>query len=413
MNFIEEFKKKGYFYQCTNLEELGTKASREKLVAYVGFDCTAKSLHVGNLMQVMIMRLFQQCGHKPIILVGGATTKIGDPTGKEELRKYLSDDVIAENIAGIKKSLSKFITFEETYNPNSTSAFMVDNSEWLDKIGYVDFLRDFGKMVSVNKMLTMDSVRLRLQREQSLTFLEFNYMLLQSYDFFYLNQNYGCNLQFGGSDQWGNIIMGVDLVRKKASSEVFGLTTPLLTTSSGAKMGKSVNGAIWLNEDMLSAYDYFQYWRNIDDADLIRFANLYAEMQDEELKNLEELDINEAKKLLAYKITVLCHGKEAADSALETSVNVFEKGAIDTNLPSFDIENFEMVKGVPVLELLIRAGLCSSKGEARRLIQGGGARINDVQISDENMVIDLENSKDGYIKLSSGKKNHILVRIID
>jgi len=341
MTFFSEFKKRGYFYQCTNENTLEQKMQDQKIAAYIGFDCTAKSLHVGNLMQVMILRLLQQHGHKPIVLIGGATTKIGDPTGKEEARKYLSDQEIESNIAGIKESLSKFIKFGD----GPTDAIMLNNSEWLENIGYIEFLRTMGKMFSINRMLTMDSVRLRLEREQSLTFLEFNYMLLQAYDFYYLNKEFNCDLQLGGSDQWGNIVTGVDLVRKVNGNESFGLTTPLLTTASGSKMGKSVSGAVWLNEEQLSPYDYYQYWRNTEDADVVKFARLYCEFSDEEAKSFDvmaEENINEAKKKLAHVVTSLCHGQAKADAAQETAIAVFEKGHVGNDLPTITVRLVEI-----------------------------------------------------------------------
>lgn len=411
MSFIEEFKNRGYFYQCTNEESLKEKMSSGKIAAYVGFDCTAKSLHVGNLMQIMILRLLQKQGHKPIILIGGATTKIGDPTGKDETRKYLSDEQIEENIAGIKKSLSKFIKF----GSGDSDAIMVNNSDWLENIGYIDFLRNMGRMFSVNRMLTMDSVKLRLEREQSLTFLEFNYMLLQAYDFYHLNKEFSCDLQLGGSDQWGNIVTGVELVRKVNKAEVFGLTTPLLTTASGVKMGKSVGGAVWLNEEELSPYDYYQYWRNTEDADVIKFAKLYCEFSSKELEEFTELaknNINEAKKKLAYTVTALCHGKDKADIALETAVKLFEKGQISDDLPTFEIPTDKIEQGILCYDLFYECKLVSSKKEGRRLILGKGARVNDVQILDEKQVINSEHAKDGIIKLSSGKKKHILIKLV-
>lgn len=410
MNFLETFKSRGYFYQCTNEQELQKKLSTEKIAAYVGFDCTAKSLHVGNLMQIMIMRLLQQCGHKPIILIGGGTTKIGDPTGKDETRKYLSDDDIEENIKGIKASLSKFIKFGD----GPSDAIMVNNNDWLNSLGYIEFLREYGRHFSVNRMLTMDSVRLRLDREQSLTFLEFNYMLLQAYDFYHLNTKLGCSLQLGGSDQWGNIVTGVDFTRKINGLEVFGLTTPLLTTSSGAKMGKSESGAVWINEELLSPYNYFQYWRNTEDADVIRFAKLYCEFNSDELLEFESIaqeNINEAKKKLAHRVTLLCHGAQNADNALETSVKVFEQGELDTNLPTISISLGILSSSIPVIDLFVEAGLASSKGEAKRLIKGGGAKINSVTIEHENMTVNQNNLVDGYIKISAGKKKHVLIKV--
>ena len=410
MTFIEEFKKRGYFYQCTNLEGLEQKMAQEKIVAYIGFDCTAESLHVGNLMQIMILRLLQNYGHKPIVLIGGGTTKIGDPTGKEETRKYLSDEDISRNMAGIKKSLSKFIRFGD----GSSDAIMVNNADWLDNIGYLEFLREYGRNFSINRMLTMDSVKTRLDREQSLTFLEFNYMLLQAFDFYYLNKEQNCSLQLGGSDQWGNIVTGVDLVRKMSKNESFGLTTPLLTTSSGAKMGKSVNGAIWINEEHLSPYDYYQYWRNTEDADVSKFAKLYCEFSQAEESEFEALidkNINEAKKKLAYKVTELCHGLDKAREAFDTAVKIFEQGVISDNLPSIQIDKNILSQGIMCIDLLCIAGITISKGEARRLIRGNGVKINDALVTDENLVINAGYLKDKAIKISSGKKKHILVKV--
>lgn len=411
MSFLKDFIERGYFYQCTDLEKLKVLTKQQKIVAYVGFDCTAKSLHVGNLMQIMILRLFQQHGHKPIVIVGGATTKIGDPSGRDKTRKILSNEELEQNIAGIKKGLSKFINF----GSGSSDAIIVNNSEWLESLNYIDFLRNYGMLFSINRMLTMDSVRLRLEREQPLTFLEFNYMLLQAYDFYHLSKTYDCVLQFGGSDQWGNIISGVDLIKKLTRKEAYGITTPLLTTSSGAKMGKSANGAIWINEDMLSPYDYYQYWRNCEDLDVVRFAKLYAELDANELQEFEELaktNINSVKKQLAYALTKLCHGTIEADKAIETATKLFEQGQIDNNLPTIRI-NQEIIKtGIPAFELFFEAKLAESKSESRRLIRGGGARINDQKVENENMIINqsmiLQN---GLIKLSSGKKKHVLVKI--
>lgn len=410
MTFIEEFKKNGYFYQCTNIEALEKKMAQEKIVAYVGFDCTAESLHVGNLMQIMILRLLQNHGHKPIILIGGGTTKIGDPTGKEEARKYLTDENISKNMTGIKKSLSKFIRFGD----GASDAIMLNNADWLDQIGYIEFLREYGRNFSVNRMLTMDSVKTRLEREQSLSFLEFNYMLLQAFDFYHLNKTQNCSLQLGGSDQWGNIVTGVELIRKMGKKESFGLTTPLLTTSSGAKMGKSISGAVWINEEHLSPYDYYQYWRNTEDADVNKFAKLYCEFsvqEEEEFESLINKNINEAKKKLAYRVTELCHGQEKAQEAMETAIKVFEQGLISDNLPSVQIDEEILSQGIMCIDLLCNAGITASKGEARRLIRGMGVKINDILVQDENLIINLSYLKDRAIKLSSGKKKHILVKL--
>ena len=410
MTFIEEFKKRGYFYQCTDLTTLEQKTTRGKIAAYIGFDCTAESLHVGNLMQIMILRLLQKYGHKPIVLVGGGTTKIGDPTGKEELRKYLSDEDISRNMAGIKKSLSKFIKFGD----GPSDAVMVNNADWLDNLGYIEFLRKYGRNFSINRMLTMDSVKTRLEREQSLTFLEFNYMLLQAYDFYYLNKTYNCSLQLGGSDQWGNIVTGVELIRKMSKNESFGLTTPLLTTSSGAKMGKSVSGAVWINEEHLSPYDYYQYWRNTEDADVGKFAKLYCEFSQSEEKEFETLiseNINEAKKKLAYRVTELCHGKEKAQEAFDTAIKVFEQKTVSHNLPSILLDKKILSQGIMCIDLLCHTGLTASKGEGRRLIRGMGIKINDNLVVDENLIKNSNHLKDKAIKISSGKKKHVLIKI--
>jgi tyrosyl-tRNA synthetase len=362
------------------------------------------------MMQIMILRLLQQHGHKPIVIVGGATTKIGDPTGKDEMRRILSEEELQSNINGIITSLSKFIKFGD----GPSDAILVNNDDWLSKMGYLEFLQNCGRHISINKMLTMDSVKSRLEREQPLTFLEFNYMLMQGYDFCHLNKHYNCVLQMGGSDQWGNIISGVDLCHKAFGKEVFGMTTPLLTTSSGIKMGKSVGGAVWINEDMLSPYDYFQYWRNTEDADVVRFAKLYAEWGKEEfnefLKSSKD-DINIAKKQLAHRLTALCHSPEAADSALETAKLIFEQGGIGGDIPVYEIDASDLKKGIPAYELFFNAELAESKSESRKLIRGGGARVNDEKIEDENRAIDSSYIINDGIKLSAGKKKHILVKV--
>ena len=412
MSFIKDFEDKGFLYQCTDLEKLKELMQTRKITAYIGFDCTARSLHVGSLMQIMILRLLQQHGHKPIVLVGGGTSKIGDPTGKDEARKTLTQEEIRQNAEGIKKSLSKFINF----GTGASDAILLDNSEWLDSLNYLSFLRDFGGSFSVNRMLSMDSVKLRLDREQHMSFLEFNYMLLQAYDFYHLHKTYDCCLQIGGSDQWGNIVMGVDFTRKLTGGEVFGITTPLLTTASGGKMGKSVGGAVWLNEDMLSPYDYYQYWRNCEDQDVGRFAKLYSELTPDLLSNfitLTKTDINKAKKQLAFNLTALCHGIKSAELALETSIKVFEQGRIDHNLPTIEIEQSKLKSGIPAYQLLYDTGLVPSKSEGRKLIRGAGARVNDQTIQDENALIDLTFVlADNIFKLSVGKKKHVLVKIV-
>lgn len=417
MTFIDEFKSRGYFYQCTDLEELKTLSNKEPIGFYVGFDCTAESLHVGNLMQIMILRLVQKYGHKPIVIVGGSTTKIGDPSGKDETRKMLSDEDIDRNIEGIKRSLSKFIKFGD----GKSDAIMLNNSKWLENLGYIEFLRNYGREFSVNRMLSMDSVKSRLDREQNLTFLEFNYMLLQAYDFMYLAQHHDCAVQLGGSDQWGNIVMGADLIRRKIGKPAFGLTTPLLTTSSGAKMGKSASGAVWINEDKLRPYDYYQYWRNTEDDDVIKFSKLYAEFDNDSQAKFDDLvkeNINEAKKQLALRLTELCHGKQAAIDAGETARKVFEEGAIGDDLESFVVDVRELENGISITDLFCNSGLSESKSEAKKLIRGGGARINNEKIEDENLFVNssfmqVSPFDDGekYIKLSAGKKRHILVKV--
>ncbi|MFN7039196.1 MAG: tyrosine--tRNA ligase, partial [Alphaproteobacteria bacterium] len=354
--------------------------------------------------------LLQKHGHKPIVIVGGGTTKVGDPSGKDEARKMLSGEDIANNMEGIKKQLSQFLKFGE----NPSDAIMVNNADWLDSLKYTDFLRDYGRHFSINRMLTFDSVKIRLEREQNLSFLEFNYMLLQAYDFTVLNKKYNCRLQVGGSDQWGNIVNGIELGRKLQLPELFGLTNPLLTTASGAKMGKSVSGAVWLGEDMLSPYEYYQYWRNVEDADAIKFLKLFTDLSLNEIAKLENLqgaEINEAKKILAFEATKLCHGKEKARSAEETAKQVFEQNILSENLPTIYLTREELENGIAAFELFHKAGLVSSGGEARRLIRGKGAKINDVTIENENQNITIDIFNDEAIKLSSGKKNHAIVKL--
>ncbi|MFK8040689.1 MAG: tyrosine--tRNA ligase [Rickettsiaceae bacterium] len=410
-NFIDEFIDRGYYYQCSNLDLLRDEVSKKKIVAYVGFDCTAKSLHVGNLMQIMILKLLQKHGHTPIIIVGGATTKIGDPTGKDKMRQLISDEIIAENMNGIKKSLSKFIQFDKKEN----SAIILNNSEWLDKINYIQFLRDYGKLFSVNRILSIESIKTRLEREEHLTFLEFNYMLLQSYDFYHLHTHYDCSLQFGGSDQWGNIITGLDFIKKLTGNNVHAITTPLLTTASGAKMGKSISGAIWINENMLSPYDYYQYWRNTEDADVVKFAKLYAEFsveQQKEFELLSETNINEAKKRLAFELTKICHGVDNANDALETAVKLFEQNVASENLPTIILTKNELEDGVFIYDIILRSKITDSKSEGRRIIRGRGVKLNDETVLDENKKIDSTNLQDDQIlKLSIGKKKHILIKL--
>lgn len=408
--FLRVLTARGYVHQCTDMDGLDRLASEGTLIAYEGFDCTAPSLHVGNLVGIMMLRHLQRAEHRPIVLMGGGTTKVGDPSGKEESRQILSEAEIAANMAGIKQVFARFLEFGD----GPTDALMVNNADWLDLLEYIPFLREFGPHFSVNRMLAMDSVKLRLDRQQPLSFLEFNYMVLQAYDFLELARRYDCVLQVGGSDQWGNIVNGVELGRRVDNRTLYGLTSPLLTTSSGAKMGKTADGAVWLNERMLSAYDYWQFWRNADDADVGRFLRLFTELPLDEIERLERLqgdEINEAKKILANEVTSLCHGPEASQSAAETARNTFEGSGVSENLRGIDVPRAELNEGVAAFELLHRAGLCSSRGEARRLIKGGGGRVNDTVIGDEAQLITLDHlGAEGLIKLSAGKKRHARVK---
>jgi len=409
-DFLNAVVDRGFLHQCTDAEALDALAAKEPITAYIGYDATADSLHVGNLVSIMLLRLLQKSGHKPIVLMGGGTTKVGDPSGKDDQRQLLTDAQIQKNIDGIKGVFQKFLRFGD----GPTDAVMVNNAEWLDKLEYIAFLRDYGRHFSVNRMLSFDSVKLRLDREQPLSFLEFNYMVLQAYDFVELGRRYGCCLQMGGSDQWGNIVNGVELGRRAADLELFGLTVPLLTTSSGAKMGKTASGAVWLNEDRLSPYDYWQYWRNTEDADVGRFLRLFTELPLDEIARLEALEgaeINDAKIVLANEATKLCHGADAAAAAAETARKTFVEGAIAEDLPSVDIPKGELEAGIAAFALMTRAGLTQSNGEARRLIKGGGARLNDARIEAETATVSLTDLNDqGVIKLSAGRKRHALVR---
>jgi len=408
MSFLSTFKSRGFFHQCTDEAALNKLIAEESIVGYSGFDCTAPSLHVGNLMQIMVLRHLQSHGIKPIVLVGGATTKIGDPSGKDEARKLLTDEDIAVNMEGIKDVLKKFIRFGD----GATDAVMVNNDDWLAGMGYIHFLRDYGRHFSMSRMLNFDSVKLRLEREQNLSFLEFNYMLLQAYDFVHLHRLQGCRLQIGGSDQWGNIVNGVELGRRLGEKELFGLTTPLITTASGAKMGKSVSGAVWLRADMVSPYDYWQFWRNTEDADVGRFLRFFTELGEEVIVALEKGNINDAKKRLAHEATTLCHGVENALAAAETARITFEEGGAAVGLPVIHVPADELVQGIAAYALVQRTGLAASGGEARRLIRGKGAKMNDVVIGDENQLITIKDKNpEGVIKLSAGKKNHVLVEI--
>ena len=409
-DFLRTLDERGFIHQISDPAELDAAMGKGGLVAYIGFDATARSLHAGSLVQIMMLRWLQKTGGKPIVLMGGGTTKIGDPTGKDEARKLLNDAQIADNIAGIRQVFAKFLAF----GSGKTDAVMVNNDDWLGRLPYIDFLRDYGRHFTINRMLTFDSVKLRLEREQPLTFLEFNYMILQAYDFLELNRRHGCTLQMGGSDQWGNIINGMELVRRVDSKDAFALTTPLLTTSSGAKMGKTSAGAVWLNADMLSAYDYWQFWRNAEDADTAKFLKLYTELPMDEIARLAALggaEINEAKKVLANEATTLLHGRAAAEAAAETARKTFEQGTLAEGLPTIAVPRSELDEGIGVLTAFVLAGLVSSNGEARRQIKGGGLRVNEVAVTDEKAVLSAKDvTSEGVIKLSLGKKKHVLVR---
>jgi tyrosyl-tRNA synthetase len=407
--FLQEAEARGFVFQCTDLEALDAALCEGRMPAYIGFDCTASSLHVGSLVQIMMLRLLQRTGHKPVVLLGGGTTRIGDPSGKDESRRLLSDDEIAANMAGIRRVFDRFLRF----GSGETDAIMVNNADWLDQLGYIPLLRDVGTHFTINRMLTFDSVRLRLEREHPLTFLEFNYMILQAYDFRELYRRYGVRLQMGGADQWGNIVCGVELGRRTDGATLFGLTSPLITTASGAKMGKTAQGAVWLTADRLSPYDYWQYWRNVDDADTGRFLRLFTELPLAEIARLEALqgaEINEAKKILATEATALAHGREAAEAAADTARRTFEHGEAAESLPTVNLPRAELEQGIPAFRLFALAGLAPSNSEARRLIRGGGARVNDTVITDEAMPIGMEALHQGVIKLSAGRKHHRLVR---
>lgn len=409
-SFLRHAQERGYIHQCTNLAALDHLFVNETVTAYIGFDCTGKSLHIGSLVQIMMLRLLQKCGHKPLVLMGGGTTRIGDPSGRDETRQMLSLEDIDANKQSLSQVFSKFIKFGE----GDTDAIMLDNAEWLGELKYIDFLRDIGRHFTINKMLAFDSVKMRLDREQPLTFIEFNYMLLQAYDFAELSRRYNCRLQMGGSDQWGNIVNGTDLARRLGFNELFGLTSSLVTTKSGVKMGKTASGAVWLNENMLSPYDYWQYWRNTEDEDVGRFLLMFTELPIEEIKHLASLkdkEINEAKVILANEVTKLCHGEAAAHSAHETAIKTFAEGAVGANLPVYEMTRDAIAAGIPAFILFAEAGICDSRGAARRLIQGKGARINNKVIENENVAITIADFSNAELKLSSGQKKHMIVKI--
>ena len=411
-DFMRIVHERGMVHQCSDAARLDELLASGMRTAYIGFDCTADSLHVGHLLQIMLLRWWQKCGHKPIALMGGGTTKVGDPSGRDETRQLLTVDQINANMASIRRSFSNYLAF----GGGPTDAVMANNADWLDTLLYIPLLRDVGRHFSVNRMLTMDSVKIRLERDQPLTFLEFNYMILQSYDFVELFKRHDCIVQMGGSDQWGNIVMGADLGRRMEGAELFALTSPLLATASGAKMGKSAAGAVWLNAGRLSPYDFWQYWRNTEDADVGRFLKIFTDMPLDEVARLEALqgqEINEAKKILATEVTRLAHGDAAAAQAADTARRTFEEGAKAEALPSIDVPRARLAAGVAAFDLFHEAGLAASRNEARKLIKGGGGRLNDAAIASDTMVVgesDLDAS--GTLKLSAGRKRHVLVRAV-
>ncbi|GLQ34262.1 tyrosine--tRNA ligase [Amylibacter marinus] len=406
--FLHEMQTRGFLQDCTDLEGLDTRLLEGSVTAYIGFDATAESLHVGSLIQIMMLRWLQKTGHRPITLMGGGTTKIGDPSGKDEARQLITQQMIDTNIAGIRKVFDKYLD----YTPE-TGAMMINNADWLDHLNYIEFLRDYGRHFTINRMLGFESVKMRLDREQPLTFLEFNYMLLQAYDFMKLNETNGCALQMGGSDQWGNIVNGIDLTRRISQKQVFGLTTPLLTKADGSKMGKSANGAIWLNEDKLSAYEFWQFWRNTLDADVGKFLKLFTELpvaECERLGALEGQDINEAKVILANEVTALCHGAQAATAAEQTAKQVFEQGGVGDDLPSLSLSSEDVADGISFTQLLVRSGLVASGKEAKRIIAGGGARLNDQPITSAGHMMSTDDFSQP-VKISSSKKRHALITL--
>ena len=409
-NLLTEFKNRGYFFQCTNENQLEKLLSNKKISFYIGFDCTAPSLHVGSLIQIMCLRLFQKYGHKPIVLLGGGTTMVGDPSGKEETRKILTESQIQKNINQIKNVFAQFLD-----SKGNNKVIYVNNKKWLSKLNYINFLREYGKHFTINKMLAFDSVKLRLEREQSLSFLEFNYMILQAYDYLELFKKNKCALQIGGSDQWGNIINGVELVRKEVQGEAFGLTTPLITTAQGTKMGKTESGAVWLNEDLVSSYDYWQFWRNTDDRDVIRYLYLFTEIETEVIKKYESYTgnkLNEIKILLANEATILLHGNKAAEKAAETSKSTFEARSTGDDLPSKKIKKKEIEKGFLLKDILLEIKFASSGGDFKRNIKNNAYRINNIIENNEEKKITLKDSLNNQIKISFGKKKHFVINVI-
>jgi tyrosyl-tRNA synthetase len=405
--FLKEFKDRGYFYQCTGEDELSGLLNKEQIKGYIGFDCTAESLHVGSLLQIMCLRLLQKHGHRPIVLLGGGTTRIGDPSGKDKTRKILTEKEIERNIKSIEKILKKFLN---NNNPKTKPIF-VNNYSWLKGLNYISFLREIGKHFTINKMLTFESVKTRLDREQSLSYMEFNYMILQAYDFLELNKKENCSLQIGGSDQWGNIVNGTELIKRYSNKQAYGLTTPLITLASGAKMGKTETGAVWLDEKLLSSYDYWQFWRNIDDRDVIKFLKMFTDLNIEEIENIKNEDINQLKIKLANETTSMLHGKKAAVNSEQAAKEAFSGNSLGSNLPTIKIKSKDINKSLTVIELVILSKLENSKSEIRRLIKGNAVKLNDQIISDEKLIINNKLFKNNYLKLSIGKKRHIKVEL--
>jgi tyrosyl-tRNA synthetase len=405
--FLKEFKDRGFFYQCTNENELSELLDSKKVKGYIGFDCTAESLHVGSLLQIMCLRLFQKHGHRPIVLLGGGTTRIGDPSGKDKTRTILSEKEIEKNIENIEKILKKFLNNSDP----KTKPIFVNNYSWLKNLNYISFLRDIGKHFTINKMLSFDSVKTRLEREQSLSYMEFNYMILQAYDFLELNKKKDCSLQIGGSDQWGNIINGVELIKRYSNKNVYGLTTPLITLASGTKMGKTESGAIWLDEKFLSSYDYWQFWRNTDDRDVIKFLNIFTDLEIDKIKELQNDNINKLKVLLANETTTMLHGNKAAQKSEQAAKEAFSGNILGSNLPTIKIKSKDLNKKINIIDLIILSKLENSKSEIRRLIKGNGIKINDEVISDEKLIIDDKFFNKNYLKLSIGKKRHIKIEL--
>jgi len=405
--FLKEFKDRGFFYQCTNEKELSDLLNQKKIKAYIGFDCTAESLHVGSLLQIMCLRLLQKHGHQPIVLLGGGTTRIGDPSGKDKTRKILDENEIEKNTKNIENILKNYLSSKD----KNTKPIFVNNYSWLKDLNYISFLRNIGKHFTINKMLTFDSVKTRLDREQSLSYMEFNYMILQAYDFLELNQKDNCILQIGGSDQWGNIVNGVDLIKRFSNNQAYGLTTPLITLASGAKMGKTENGAVWLDKKFLSPYDYWQFWRNTDDRDVLKFLNIFTDLTIEEINNFKDKDINELKVLLANKTTEMLHGENEARNSEKIAKETFSENSSGSNLPSVKIKKDQLNENFNILDLVIFSKLEKSKSEVRRLIKNNGVKINNEIIIDEKKIISIELFNNNFLKLSLGKKRHIKIEL--